>query len=252
MITISYNYSSNDYEFLEQALHEAQKVTDDIQISYVNKFFDGQDENQKLISLTKDICKNNCELNEINFDSNIEKQIGDKKMAFKYWHNITRFNNTQKSKYDYILYLDGDEIIDGKAFKEFISSINLNECNSYIFNVYWYFRSKKFQATTWEEGPVMVNKNILNYHDFMSVHERWNLLKNPCARNVKSLVKTPLIHHYSWAKGNSDDECKKKLLHKTQSWGHSSERDWVGMIEEEFSRPFNGKDFVHGYSFINI
>jgi hypothetical protein len=249
MITISYNYSSSDIEFLEENLCQAAKITDDIQISYVNKFFDGKDENLELIKLTKQIALGKCQLNEINFNPCAETQIGDQKMAFKYWHNITRFNNTQKSKYDYVLYLDGDETIDGDGFKEFISSIDINQYNSYIFNVYWYFRSKKFQAKFWEEGPVMANKNILNYNDFMSVHERWNLLKNPCARDVKSLNQKPLIHHYSWAKGNSDKECKSKLLHKTQSWGHSSERDWNGMIEEEFSRPFNGTDFIHNYSY---
>jgi hypothetical protein len=252
MITISYNYSSNDFEFLEEVLNQANKVTDDIQISYVNKFFDGKEENLNLIEKSKLLAKERAIFNEIKFDSDIAKINNDKKMTFKYWHNITRFNNFSKAKYDYILFLDGDEIIDGDHFKDFLCNINIKDYNSYIFNVYWYFRSKRFQATTWEEGPVMTNKNSLNYNDFMSVHERWNLLKDPCARDVKSLCGKPLIHHYSWAKGSTEEECKEKLLKKIESWGHSEEVDWRGRIEEEFSRPFNGKDFVHNYSFIQI
>jgi len=252
MITISYNYSSNDFEFIEKAVEEARKVTDDIQISYVNKFFDGKEEDSNLIQKSKSIANGKAVFNEIQFDEDIGKINNDKKMTFKYWHNVTRFNNFSKAKYDYILFLDGDEIIDGDSFKEFLSNINIKDYNSYIFNVYWYFRSKKLQATTWEEGPVMVNKDSLNYNDFMSVHERWNLLKGSCARDVKSLHNKPLIHHYSWAKGSTEEECKQKLLKKVESWGHSGEVDWQSRIEEEFSRPFNGKDFVHNYSFIEI
>jgi hypothetical protein len=252
MITISYNYSSNDFEFLEEALNQASKVTDDIQISYVNKFFDGKEEDLDLIRKSESISKEIASFNKIEFDADITKINNDKKMTFKYWHNLTRFNNFSKAKYDYILFLDGDEIIDGDSFKKFLSNINIKDYNSYIFNVYWYFRTKKLQATTWEEGPVMVDKNILNYNDFMSVHERWNLLKGSSARDVKSLDNKPLIHHYSWAKGSTEEECKQKLLKKVESWGHSGEADWKGIIEEEFSRPFNGKDFVHNYSFIEV
>ena len=252
MITISYNYSSNDFEFIEKGIEEARKVTDDIQVSYVNKFFDGRDENYDLIEKTKILLKDKASINEIEFDVDIKKIIGDEKMSFKHWHNISRFNNFSKAKYDYILFLDGDEIIEGDEFKKFLEHINLTDYDSYIFNVYWYFRSKKLQATTWEEGPVMTNKKVLNYNDFMSVHERWNLLKNRCNRNTKSLNDKPLIHHYSWAKGNSDQECKSKLLEKVKCWGHSNERHWENIIEEEFSKSFSGKDFMHGYNFIEI
>jgi hypothetical protein len=252
MITISYNYSSNDFEFLEEALNQASKVTDDIQISYVSKFFDGKDEDLNLIEKSKYISEGKASFNEIQFDPHIAQINNNQKMTFKYWHNLTRFNNFSKAKYDYILFLDGDEIVNGGSLKDFLSNINIRDYNSYIFNVYWYFRSKKLQATTWEEGPVMVNKNSLNYNDFMSVHERWNLLKGASARDVKSLDNKPLIHHYSWAKGSTEEECKQKLLKKVESWGHSGEADWNSIIEEEFSRPFNGKDFMHNYSFIEI
>lgn len=252
MITISYNYSSNDFEFLEKALTEALKVTDDIQISYVDKFFNGEDEDENLIEKTKKILKNKADFNKISYNPFVQEKFENQTMCFKYWHNITRFNNNIKAKYDYVLFLDGDEIIDGDEMKKWIESIDLNQYNSYIFNVYWYFRNKKYQATTWEEGPVLCKKNILFYEDFMSVHERWNLLKDPCCRNVKSLVDLPLIHHYSWAKGDSEEECKNKLLKKVSSWGHSNDKNWNLIIEEEFNRPFNGKDFIHGYSFKEI
>ena len=40
-----------------------------------------------------------------------------------------------------------------------------------------------------------------------------------------------------------------QLLKKIKSWGHSTDRDWESQIKEEFSRPFNGKDFIHNYNY---
>jgi len=250
MISVSYNYSSNDFEFLEESIKQSKLVTDDIHFSSVSKFFDGSDENENLIKKSIEICKSNgVHFHQIPFNENIKNHIPNQKYFFKYWHDISRLVNASKSKYDYVIFLDGDEIIDGVNFKNWASSVNLTDCNSYVFNVYWYFRNKKYQATTWEEGPVMANKNSLYEEDLMNISERWALLKDPCVRQVNSIDGIPMLHHYSWAKGNSEKECEEMLLKKVKSWGHTLDRDWASLIKEEFSRPFNGKDFIHGYSY---
>jgi hypothetical protein len=53
----------------------------------------------------------------------------------------------------------------------------------------------------------------------------------------------PMIHHYSWVR------TKEQMLQKVKAWGHNADKDWVSLIEEEFSRPFNGKCFVNNYSY---
>ena len=53
----------------------------------------------------------------------------------------------------------------------------------------------------------------------------------------------PLIHHYSWVR------TKEEMLKKVLNWGHKNDKNWSDLIEEEFSRPFNGTDFVHGYNY---
>lgn len=247
MITISYNYSTNDIEFLQEAIEQAKIVTDDIHFSYVNKFFDGTPEDEYLLSKTKEIASS-VNIHELDF-VDLSEKLQDRNSRFKYWHNLSRISNAMNSKYDYILFLDGDEILDGVEFKKWLSTFDINEYSSYSFDVFWYFRDKKYQATAFEEGPVMSNKNNLTNQDLMNITERWALLKNPSKRRNLALNSKPMIHHFSWAKGNCDEECKEKLLKKVKSWGHSSDRDWQGQINEEFSRPFNGKDFVHGYNY---
>ena len=52
-----------------------------------------------------------------------------------------------------------------------------------------------------------------------------------------------MMHHFSWVR------TKEEMLTKVKNWGHASDKDWIVGIEEEFSRDFNGTDFVHGYSY---
>ena len=60
---------------------------------------------------------------------------------------------------------------------------------------------------------------------------------------MRSKEGTPFVHHYSWVR------TKEEMLKKVENWGHKHDKNWTSLIEEEFSRPFNGTDFVHGYSY---
>ena len=45
-------------------------------------------------------------------------------------------------------------------------------------------------------------------------------------------------------------EREKEMLNKVSNWGHAGDRvDWKALVEEEYSRPFNGKDFLHNYQY---
>ena len=55
-----------------------------------------------------------------------------------------------------------------------------------------------------------------------------------------------MFHHYSWVR------TKAQLLKKVSSWAHKDDRNWAAFVEEEFSRPFNGTDFVHGFSYTTV
>lgn len=249
MISISYNYSTNDFEFLEENLKQAKIISGDIHVTYVNKFFDGSDENQELLNETFKICKQNCKLAEIQYNIDNVNRFSNKVDLYRYYHNYTRLINFRKSKHDYILFLDGDETIDGNLFKNWMKDFNIQKHDGYNIDCYWYFRSKKYQATTFEGNPVLIKKSSISEQDIMGHKERLSLLKTNYISNVKFNNQIPMIHHYSWAKGNDDIECKQKLLDKVKSWGHSSDKDWKKLIEEEFSRPFNGTDFIHGYKY---
>ena len=85
MITISYNYSSNDLEFLQDSITQAKLITDDIHFTYVDKFFDGTDENLDLINESKKIASD-INFHELNF-TDLTSKIPDKQTRFKYWRH---------------------------------------------------------------------------------------------------------------------------------------------------------------------
>jgi hypothetical protein len=41
------------------------------------------------------------------------------------------------------------------------------------------------------------------------------------------------------------------MLKKVSTWAHKTDKNWNALIEEEFSREFNGTDFVHNYKYEN-
>jgi hypothetical protein len=55
-----------------------------------------------------------------------------------------------------------------------------------------------------------------------------------------------MFHHYSWVR------TRDEMMKKVQSWGHKNDRDWVALVNEEFSAPFKGSDFVHGYKYKTV
>jgi len=56
-----------------------------------------------------------------------------------------------------------------------------------------------------------------------------------------------MIHHYSWVR------TKEEMLKKVSNWGHARDKgDWKELVEMEYSRPFNGQDFLHNYQYIIV
>jgi hypothetical protein len=167
----------------------------------------------------------------------------------RFFHNQARWLATDLTKYDYILYLDADEIPNGKEFKDFLTNTNITKYDGIDFRTYWYFRSAVNQAIQTEHCGLLVNKNILFEECMFTEHERWifrhirHLNYAPLVSGINGL---PLMHHFSWVR------TKEEMLTKVDAWGHKNDKDWKSLIETEFSRPFNGTDFVHGYKYQHV
>lgn len=147
-----------------------------------------------------------------------------------------------------LLFLDGDEIPDGRRFSEWLAETNLHDFDVVNFASYWYFREARYRALQEESQGTLIRRELATKERLLKGGERSPLADfvGQKIEHAEGLDKKPLIHHYSWVRS------KEELLQKVISWGHYRERDWQAAIKEEFSRPFNGSDFVHGYSYKEV
>jgi hypothetical protein len=239
-------YSTTDYRWLDLCLKNITKVSDEVIIPMCSHFFNGDPENQELLDKSIKIIKKYPSVKLYNFNWSPGQNTF-------YWEGVARILGTleiNKSN-NWVLYLDTDEIIDPVMFQEWVNSKQYEQYDSIKLSNYWYFRDVKYQSTTYEDSIVLARKNVITdgvntvinpdiSRGREQCHEMLNVKK---IRNVKGINGKPMIHHYSWVR------TKEQMLQKVRTWGHNADKDWISLIEEEFSRPFNGKCFVNDYEF---
>ncbi|NGX37049.1 MAG: hypothetical protein K1000chlam2_00199 [Chlamydiae bacterium] len=244
MLATIINFSSNEARFLRHCLEEARLFSDQILIPVCDHFFDGKPENS---SLLQGIYQAHPDITFLQYAWSKDNFYG--RHSTHFWHNLSRLIGTYyvKSEITHILFLDVDEIVEGKRFARWLRTFPLSEYSALHLACYWYFREASYRAKKIEDTPLLTCKSALHYDALMNSEERGGTYQILEGKKLRYACKEdPLIHHYSWVR--SKEEC----LRKVRSWGHSCERDWERHVEEEFSKPFSGRDFVHGYTFTKV
>lgn len=162
-----------------------------------------------------------------------------------YWEAVGRYLATQQVSDDseYILYIDIDEVVDAKKMKEWIASGEYKQWEAMKIPNYWYWREPIYRATSIEDSIVMTKVSLAKRLQLQPGGRDVYFGASPNRTRFK--LDKPFIHHYSWVRS------KEEMLNKVSNWGHASDRkNWVELVEEEFSRSFNGKCFVNNYSFV--
>jgi hypothetical protein len=225
-------FCSYDEKFINDTINGVRNISSKIIVTYFDFTFDGLPENQNLINSLK----------ESNRDCIFVKLDYNKNNSSRWHHNYTRWIGSQIATSEYILYLDADEVFESnKITSWFKNQKSLKDVTT--FANYWYFRSKRYRANTIEDSPVMINKSLVVkdriFHDLERAAFKYYGFD--LELGVMGDDNTPMCHHYSWVLS------KDEMLRKTKSWGHRSDKNWEKLIEEEFSREFNGTDFIHNY-----
>jgi glycosyltransferase involved in cell wall biosynthesis len=234
MISVVVNYCTNDERFIRTSLDNLLKVSDDIIVPISDHFYDGSPEDFQSID------KLVAEYPTVRFKL-YKWEIGKKP---RYWHNFSRYLGTSLCKHKWILYLDSDEIIEPDLFKKFLDN-GIEDYDTYKLACYWYFREPIYQSIEWEDTPVLVRKDLvyIDLYAEMAERDQMYIIHNAKKMKMVTLYGKPFIHHFSWVR------TKEAMLKKVKTWGHCDDKDWESAINEEFSRPFNNTDFVHGYTY---
>ncbi len=241
------NFCSNDYPFLRHCIDGIKPVSTQIIIPVCDHFFDGKEEDRETLD---QIYAENRDVQFVEFPYDKEKSsYGSHPTLF--WHNLARMIGSffLKEEISYVFFLDCDEIADPVRLSEWLKVFPYQDYEAIRLCNYWYFRETHLQAKMREDSPHLIKKEILNGDILMTERERIGIYDGATGnktRRVAGIDDRPMFHHYSWVR------TKEQLLRKVVSWSHNWERDWTKQVEEEFSRNFNGTDFVHGYDFIEV
>lgn len=214
-------------------------------------FFDGTPENRPLLEQIYQSFPE-CLFIEYPFiPEKMPQKVWKKINKAKFWHSVSRLVGFHylNSDSQFVLFLDADEVPDGKRFSAWLDNSDYKQHIAMKLANYWYFREPSFQSLSLEDTIVLAQKRALQSEILLKQEERdaiYHLVPGPKKRGVTDSEGEPMFHHYSWVR------TKEEMLKKVQSWGHKHDRDWVSLVHEEFSRPFSGTDFVHGYSFKEV
>lgn len=241
------NFCSNDYPFLRHCIDAIKPISAQVVIPVCDHFFDGKEEDRETLNR---IYAEHPDVQFVEFPFDKNKSLYGQHSSV-YWHNLARMIGRffLKDPICYVFLLDCDEIADAKRLLQWLKTFAYQNYEAIRFYNYWYFRETKLQATTWEDSPLLVKKDLLEGSMMMTERERIGIYDEILGHKMKSTPGSdskPLFHHYSWVR------TKEQLMRKVVSWSHHWERDWTAHVEEEFSHDFNGTDFVHGYTFIEV
>jgi len=254
MVSVVINYCSIDAPFISHTVAQARLFSDDVIVSAFDHLFSGLPEDPAALqSLEAAPTSPGASKGAAGVRVIVQKWSADKPP--KYWHNAARFAGAEAAKHEWVLFLDADEVPEGALMRDFLKTLP-RTYDAYSFACYWYFREPIYRARREFECAVMLNKRIISRDLIFSDAERWEYRRHPeikAREHVPGLPGTelgsgarPMFHHFSWVR------TREQLLKKVSSWAHRDDASWSMLVEEEFSRPFSGTDFIYGFAYDTV
>lgn len=254
-ITAVISFCSNDWRFLQQCINGVSPFCEQVIITVCDHFFDGTPENYGLLEEAFRRFPQ-CTFLEFQYDPEQSYHIFSPNLPgspdwVHEWHNTGRWLSYFYSSPDteFLFFLDCDEIVDAVRFQKWLGQGNHEGCNAYRFAGYWHFREAKYEARTHDDVCLLVRKKAIDPQYLWSEDERMGLLQSFSGKKLLGMLgldSLPLVRHYSGVR------TQEEFLKKLSSWGHHWERDWKSLIQEEFSRSFNGCDFIRYYQYHEV
>ena len=238
------NFCTNESRFIGPCLSQALLFSKQVIVPVASHFFDGTPENWDLLEKIYEAFPE-CLFVEYPFiPHRISQAIFKTVKPTAFWHSMSRLIGASllDKTIEWVFFLDADEIGEGIRVKEWLD-YNEIRCSLHFAN-YWYFRESCYRAEPLEDSIVLAKRGALTSDVLLNERERDAIAFD--RRMVLGLDGKPLFHHFSWVR------TEKEMLQKVKSWSHRHDRNWKEAIHKEFSGPFQGRDFVHGYQFHTV
>lgn len=236
--------NSDDLRFLRAGLKEITPTFSRIVLAIGTKLWNGEPEDESKIA---DFCKDlpcNVKVLRYNVPEDMISIMKGSVRPEMYWEGHARWMAYKEiSDVDYLLLLDSDEIVDGESFNKWLATGEYKKYSAMKLRNFWYWREPENRAIDYYEDSVVFIKNgtfnPLHFFSNMGRHGVFDSSNGLKTRELQGIEGIPMIHHYSWVRN------KEQMMRKVKAWGHRNDRtNWEALVEEEFSRPFNGTDFL--------
>lgn len=245
------NFCTNESRFLRACIEQTRLFAKQIIIPVCDHFFDGTCEDLEALDRIYRSFPD-CTFVQYPFiPEKIPTRVFKSVSPAHFWHSLSRLIgvNYLDPSIETILFLDADEVPDGRKFSEWIENSDYQQHIVLKMANFWYFREPRFQAVHHEDSVVLAQRRALTA--FLLLHERerdalYDLLPGPKRRGVTAPDGEPMFHHFSWVR------TQEEMLKKVQAWGHKGDRNWVDQVNQEFLTPFQGIDFIHGYQYKTV
>lgn len=230
------NFCTNDYRFLKKAIEETELFSHQVLVPVCDHFFDGTKENRnRLNQIYHDFP--NTHFLEFAYDPDklytpyIQRISSDEDWGCL-WHSTARYLSYLhlSSEIDYVLFLDTDEIIEGKRFKDWLKNTKREKADAYWFSSYCYGFEASKRAPHEQQTALLVKRSAISPLKVLNAQERFGIFGSvPGSKrlNIVGLNGNPMIHHYSWVRTNEE------ILKKITTWGKKHERNWGEWIQSK-------------------
>lgn len=241
--------TTDDMQFLYKLINQTLIFSSQIILSFASHFYNGDPENEILINEIKKYYINNHKVSIVRYKIPDDYIENTNVHINNYWHCHGRWLGIQQlnTNIDYVLLLDADEIPEGKLFLNWLNTYQYTNYDCMKLANYWYFREPIYRAkNTIEDSIVLIKKcHADNINLTMQTNERSSTYDLCIGNKIRSICNnnTPMFHHYSWVR------TYKQMIRKVQSWGHKNDKNYVLLVNEEFSHPFYGKENIVGHTY---
>jgi hypothetical protein len=238
--------NSDDFRFLTPCLEQINGIFKEIVIAIGSSFWNGEPEDTQKISDFKERVSArfpNVRVFTYAIPGDEIKCMRAHVTPAMYWEGHARWVAMQHLRpCEYLMFLDSDEVVDGRLFSEWLETGAYRQYDAMKLRNYWYWRKPIYRANEYFEDSVVLIKNgKFNPLHLFSNMGRHGVFETCTGKKIRDLAfnDQAMIHHYSWVRD------KNEMMRKVRAWGHRDDKtNWVDMVEEEFSRDFNGTDFV--------
>ncbi len=231
------HFCTNDYRFLRKNVEEAKKISHKIVIPVCDHFFNGQPENRLLLDwIYREF--SDCLFIEFAYDpihlysAFHSSYTSEHREWSRFWHSTSRLVGAlfAPPDVDYLLFLDGDEILDGNRMKQWLDTKEYCLYTGVRFRCYFYSRPDRRSREIFDSA-LLVRQKELDYSNMIDSEERagwYRGLAEPKKKDQLDGKGEPFLHHYCWVR--TKEECLKKSV----TWGHRLDKNWGPPIERLF------------------